>query len=163
MTMISIKILSVKCSLAPALLLFGLISMLTGCAKLFPMQDGAAVKLIIDSIVPSQGAAGQPVLVYGSGFSANPSGNKVYFNGQAAGMDTVASYHVLQVFAPAGGTTGNITLTAYEDASLSPYLELLRLQRDKPVKGELHNDEKVLLLFLKDLAQHKKPRRKHAA
>lgn len=54
-------------------------------------------------------------------------------------------------------------LSSYEDGSLSPYLELLRLQREKPVKGELHNDEKVLMLFLKDLLQHKKPRRKHAA
>lgn len=54
-------------------------------------------------------------------------------------------------------------LSSYEDGSLSPYLELLRLQRNKPLKGELHSDEKVLMIFLKDLAQEKKPRRKHAA
>lgn len=53
-------------------------------------------------------------------------------------------------------------LASYEDGSLDPYLELLRLQRDKPAKGELHNDEKALLLFLKDLARQK-PRRRHAA
>jgi hypothetical protein len=94
--------------------------MLTGCAKLFPTADGSAVKLVIDSIVPVQGVAGQPVLVYGSGFSANPSGNNVYFNGQEAVMDTVASYHVLKVFAPAGGTTGNVTLAAYRDSARGP-------------------------------------------
>ena len=118
--MISIKVLSVKCSPATVLLMLGLINMLTGCAKLFPMVDGAAVKLVIDSIVPAQGTAGQPVLVYGSGFSASPSGNKVYFNGQAAVMDTIASYHVLRVFAPAGGKTGNITLAASGDSVSGP-------------------------------------------
>ncbi|HEY4286298.1 MAG TPA: IPT/TIG domain-containing protein [Puia sp.] len=102
------------------LVLFGLIGMLTGCAKLFPMVDGAGAKLVIDSIVPTQGAAGQPVLIYGSGFSANPSGDRVYFNGEAAVMDTVASFHVLKVFAPAGGKTGNITLAAGGDSVSGP-------------------------------------------
>jgi hypothetical protein len=66
------------------------------------------------------GTAGQPVLIYGNGFSAFSSGNKVYFNGQAAVMDTIASYHVLRVFAPAGGKTGDITIAASGDSVSGP-------------------------------------------
>jgi hypothetical protein len=101
------------------LLGFGMVNMLAGCAKQFPAV-GSTVKLVIDSIMPLQGAAGQPVLIYGTGFSAISSGNKVYFNGRPAIMDTFASYHVLKAFAPAGGTTGNITLAANKDSVSGP-------------------------------------------
>lgn len=40
-------------------------------------------------------------------------------------------------------------LLAYENKALEPYLEEVRNNRDKAEKGELHNDEKVLLKFLK--------------
>ena len=104
-------------SFLPGLGLIGLL--LAGCAKQFPAVD-STVKLVIDSIVPAQGVAGQPVLVYGSGFSAKSAGNAVYFNGLSAVADTFASYHVLRVFAPAGGTTGNVSLAANKDSVTGP-------------------------------------------
>lgn len=42
-------------------------------------------------------------------------------------------------------------LHAYENNVLEPYLEQVRNGRNSPDKGELHNDEKVLLKFLKKL------------
>lgn len=40
-------------------------------------------------------------------------------------------------------------LHAYEKKALEPYLQQVRNTRDKPEKGELHNDERVLMKFLK--------------
>src|SRR5882757_7033732 len=91
----------------------------TGCAKQFSTTDNT-VKLVIDSIVPAQGTAGTPVLIYGSGFSAVASANKVYFNGKAATTDTAASFHTLRVYAPAGGSTGPIAVAANGDSVKGP-------------------------------------------
>ncbi|PUZ20462.1 DNA topoisomerase-1 [Chitinophaga costaii] len=51
-------------------------------------------------------------------------------------------------------------ISSYEEGLLNPYLEFLRLQRNRSDKGAFHNDEKVLLQFLKDLVRNKKNRRK---
>ncbi|WP_217602781.1 DNA topoisomerase IB [Chitinophaga sp. GbtcB8] len=40
-------------------------------------------------------------------------------------------------------------LIAYEEGKLEPYMQQVRESRSKAGKGELHNDEKVLLKFLK--------------
>lgn len=40
-------------------------------------------------------------------------------------------------------------LIAYEEGKLEPYMQQVRESRNKAGKGELHNDEKVLLKFLK--------------
>jgi DNA topoisomerase-1 len=47
-------------------------------------------------------------------------------------------------------------LEAYEQCNLEPYLEELRAGRNKASTGGLHNDEKVLLKFMKSLMQGKK-------
>jgi DNA topoisomerase-1 len=39
---------------------------------------------------------------------------------------------------------------AYEQCKLDPYLDAVRVGRNKAVKGGLHNDERVLLKFMKD-------------
>jgi len=39
---------------------------------------------------------------------------------------------------------------AYEQCKLDPYLEALKAGREKEAKGGLHNDERVLLKFMKD-------------
>jgi len=42
-------------------------------------------------------------------------------------------------------------LHAYENNALEPYLQEVRNSRNRPDKGELHNDERILLKFLKKL------------
>jgi len=42
-------------------------------------------------------------------------------------------------------------LHAYENNALEPYLQEVRNSRNRPDKGDLHNDERILLKFLKKL------------
>jgi hypothetical protein len=98
--------------------------LVTGCAKEFPDVDGN-VPLFIDSILPSSGSAGQAVLLYGQGFSPHASQNKVFFNGTPGIVDTNASFNVLQVYAPANGKTGKISIFANGDSATGPIFTYL--------------------------------------
>src|SRR5258708_38631822 len=66
--------------------------------------------LAIFGFSPAQGIVGQTVVIQGQNFSATPSANTVQFNGTAATV-TAATANSLTVTAPAGATTGLITVT----------------------------------------------------
>ncbi len=44
-------------------------------------------------------------------------------------------------------------LDSYENGTLAPWLQKIRLKREQPAMGGLHADEKVLLAFLKQLSE----------
>lgn len=67
-------------------------------------------QLAIDSIQPSSGPAGTVVTIKGTGFSATTTNDIVKFNGLAATVRS-ATDSVLVVTAPAGGTTGPVSVT----------------------------------------------------
>jgi hypothetical protein len=79
-------------------------------AGLNPQSLKFGFYLAIDSLVPNAGSAGTLVTIKGSGFSAVKSANLVSFNGTMAQVDS-ASANVLIVTAPAGGTTGPVSVT----------------------------------------------------
>jgi hypothetical protein len=94
----------------------------TGCAKSFTVNDNDS-KLIIDSISPTSGPAGTPVLIYGKGFSSRASGNKVFFRGLIqAIVDSNASFNVLKVVAPSSpyNGSGNVSVIVNEDTAIGP-------------------------------------------
>jgi len=107
-----------------AILVLSAICLLCSCAKQFPDIQGTG-KLSIDSIAPANGSGGTAVLLYGKGFSANPLKNKVYFNGVPALTDTIASYNVLRVFAPANGSTGPVSIATGGDSVKGPIFSYL--------------------------------------
>ena len=63
----------------------------------------------ISGFVPSSGAAGSVVSVFGSGFNLTPASNVVKFNGVAATV-VAASANSLRVTVPSGATTGPISI-----------------------------------------------------
>ena len=66
--------------------------------------------LAVLNVVPQRGQAGATVTIYGQGFSSNPAGNTVMFNGVAATVVS-ASSTALVVTVPAGVTTGPVSVT----------------------------------------------------
>ncbi|MBN9383758.1 MAG: IPT/TIG domain-containing protein [Chitinophagaceae bacterium] len=64
----------------------------------------------ITNITPNSGSAGVTVTITGTDFGATAADNTVKFNGTAASI-TSASTNSLVVVAPAGGTTGSVTVT----------------------------------------------------
>jgi hypothetical protein len=92
---------------------------LAACAKTYDNSFNT-LKLSIDSIVPSSGAAGTPVRIYGKGFAQLPAENHVYFNGSPALLDSNIGIGVLLAFAPANGTTGNLNVANQQDSVEGP-------------------------------------------
>ena len=64
----------------------------------------------ISSITPLSGSAGAAVTITGTDFGATTADNTVKFNGAAASI-TSATTSTLVVAAPAGGSTGPVTVT----------------------------------------------------
>ena len=64
----------------------------------------------ITGITPASAAAGTPVTISGTNFDATIANNAVNFNGTAA-VVTSATVTQLVVTVPAGGTSGNVTVT----------------------------------------------------
>lgn len=73
----------------------------------------------ITSISPSSGSAGTSVTISGSNFGTTASDNTVKFNGTAATV-TSAGSNSLVVAAPAGGTTGNVTVATSGGSAQGP-------------------------------------------
>lgn len=68
------------------------------------------VPVVVSAFTPSAGNAGTSVTISGSGFSSTPANNVVTFNGVQATVGS-ATDTSLTVTAPAGGTTGLISVT----------------------------------------------------
>lgn len=88
--------------LVTALLLFSM-----ACSKNNPQVTPVPA---ITSITPNSGSAGATVTITGTDFGATAADNAVKFNGAAANI-TSATTSTLVVVAPAGGTTGPITVS----------------------------------------------------
>ncbi len=73
----------------------------------------------IESINPVAGKAGTSVTITGSNFDITPANNTVKFNGTAATVSS-ASTTSLVVSAPAGGSTGPVTVTNGGGTSTGP-------------------------------------------
>ncbi|MDR0771241.1 MAG: IPT/TIG domain-containing protein [Burkholderiales bacterium] len=71
--------------------------------------ERSGTALAINGFSPESGPVGAEVIIYGSGFSANPSGNAVFFNGVQTSV-LYASNASLVVEVPAGATTGPISV-----------------------------------------------------
>ncbi|MBS1735089.1 MAG: IPT/TIG domain-containing protein [Bacteroidetes bacterium] len=102
-----------KLMIISSLIIVALIIFLLGsCAKTFDSSYNE-VALKIDSIVPSNGSAGTPVRIYGTGFALNTTANKIYFNGTLATIDNINAntIGVLLSYAPVNGKTGNVKVT----------------------------------------------------
>ncbi len=67
--------------------------------------------LNITALSPEDGLDGTPVIISGNGFDLNAANNQVFFNGVAATV-TAATANQLTVTAPAGFTTGKVTVGA---------------------------------------------------
>jgi outer membrane protein assembly factor BamB len=66
--------------------------------------------LAIDSVLPNKGQAGTQVTLKGQGFSTTVGNDVVKFNGTAAAVKS-ATDSILVVTAPAGGTSGPVSVT----------------------------------------------------
>jgi YD repeat-containing protein len=73
------------------------------------IKKNTAATLSIAEFTPNSGAAGTPVTLYGSGFSAVAGSNTVKFNGVAA-LVSAATATSLTATVPAGATTGKISV-----------------------------------------------------
>lgn len=73
----------------------------------------------ITSVSPDNGIAGTTVTIKGSGFSASPGNNKVYFNGVLAAVKT-ATENTLVLDAPAGLSTGDLKVIVNGQEALAP-------------------------------------------
>ncbi|TCC86313.1 IPT/TIG domain-containing protein [Pedobacter hiemivivus] len=84
--------------------------------------DGPQFKdqtLGILSVSPDNGLAGTTITIKGSGFSASPVNNKVYFNGLQATVKT-ATENTLVLDAPAGLSTGDLKVVVDGQEALAP-------------------------------------------
>jgi hypothetical protein len=92
----------------------------TGCKKDSvspgPAPIVVAQKPTISSVSPNTGAAGTVITITGTNFRTTATEDTVRFNGLAAAI-TSATASQLVVNAPAGGTTGNITVTTADGTS----------------------------------------------
>jgi len=88
--------------------------------------------LAIFGFSPAQGIVGQTVVIQGQNFSATPSANTVQFNGTAATV-TAATANSLTVTAPAGATTGLISVTV---GTASPTFMRLPSARTTPIPAQ---------------------------
>ena len=78
--------------------------------NLLSVSRASSSQFRVVSFAPSRGKAGDPVVIFGSGFIADPAQNSVSFNGTPATI-TAASANSLTVTVPQGVTTGPITVS----------------------------------------------------
>ncbi len=69
----------------------------------------SSTKLSIIQLEPTEGAVGETINIWGTGFSATPSNDTVKFNGTAATVSAATAY-TLAVKVPTGATTGTVTV-----------------------------------------------------
>jgi len=96
-------------------------ALLYSCAKKFDTSYNN-VTLKIDSIVPAYGTAGTPVRIYGAGFTTQVTDNAIKFNGLPATIDSsnTNTIGVLLVYAPANGSTGNVSVVNRSGSAVGP-------------------------------------------
>jgi len=78
--------------------------------NLLSVSRGSSAQFRIVTFAPTRGKAGDQVVIFGSGFIANPAQNSVSFNGAPATI-TAASANALTVTVPSGVTTGPISVS----------------------------------------------------
>ena len=100
------------------LLLLGIAMAFSGCKK-NPSSSPSSGAPSITSISPSSGTANTPVSISGSNFIATVAGNTVMFNGVVATVSK-ATATTISVVAPAGGTTGAVTVTNTNGTATGP-------------------------------------------
>jgi IPT/TIG domain len=102
------------------LYLIGFIFLLAGCSKSSsPAPVLLPLKPAIASISPNSGPANASVTITGADFDPTASSNTVKFNGVAATV-TSASSTSLVVTAPAGGSTGAVTVSTAGGMATGP-------------------------------------------
>lgn len=108
-------------AISGVLIMVFVLLLLHSCAKTFDTSYNN-VTLKIDSIVPANGTAGTPVRIYGTGFALHATDNKINFNGTPATIDSSnpQSIGVLLAYAPANGTTGNVSVINGNDSVTGP-------------------------------------------
>jgi uncharacterized repeat protein (TIGR03803 family) len=72
----------------------------------------------VQALSPSSGPVGTSVTVTGTGFSANPSGEEVTFNGTAAQISS-ATTTAIQAVVPAGASSGSVSVTTTSGMTIS--------------------------------------------
>jgi RHS repeat-associated protein len=77
--------------------------------NLSAVSHHSATTLSVSTFSPSQGAAGETVTIYGTGFSTTPASDTVKFHGTAATV-SAATIGSLTVKVPTGVTTGTVTV-----------------------------------------------------
>jgi YD repeat-containing protein len=77
--------------------------------NMLEIKRSTAASLAIFNFTPSRGPVTTKVTIQGQGFSANPTGNTVRFNGTSAAV-TAATATTLAVTVPTGATTGPISV-----------------------------------------------------
>jgi len=114
--------------------LTGLLILVTACKK--DRQEGGKLSLQVKGFWPNSGNAGTIVTVSGTGFGAKAADNEVKFNGKAATIVDVRDT-VLIVLAPAGGSSGAITVEARgQKADVGAYTyQALSLHGISPTNG----------------------------
>lgn len=75
--------------------------------------------LTIATLSINEGSVGASVVITGTGFSAIPGNNHVYFNGKASIVSTAISTS-LTVTVPVGATTGNLTVIVNGVTAIGP-------------------------------------------
>ena len=90
----------------------------TACVKEGGGLPSTAIPTI-SAVSPTSGAPGKIVTITGTNFATDTSGNKVQFNGITAALKT-ASATSIQAIAPAGATTGKITVTTTGGTATGP-------------------------------------------
>ena len=78
--------------------------------NLLAVSRNSSAQFRIVAFAPTRGKAGDQVLIYGSGFIADPAQNTVSFNGTPATV-TAATANTLAVTVPGGVTTGPIAVS----------------------------------------------------
>lgn len=78
--------------------------------NLLAVSRNSSAQFRIVAFAPTRGKAGDEVVIFGSGFIADPAQNSVSFNGAPATI-TAASANALTVTVPSGVTTGPISVS----------------------------------------------------
>jgi hypothetical protein len=102
------------------LMILAVLATLSSCKKNNPIPVP-----VINTISPSSGLAGVSVTISGSNFNTSASGNTVKFNGFAATVSS-ATASTLVVTAPAGGSTGAITVATAGGTATGPVFTYLQ-------------------------------------
>jgi YD repeat-containing protein len=87
--------------------------------NLLSVSRNSSAQFRIVAFTPTRGKAGDQVLIYGSGFIADPAQNTVSFNGTPATV-TGATANTLAVTVPGGVTTGPIAVSNANGSAATP-------------------------------------------